>query len=123
MDNTTSLELSNQLKDAGAKQESERAWLRDYDPKTDKPTDRCSLIHNPIAWIHDDYDQDWCAAFGCDELMKRLPPWTSVTKMFGSAMCYRAYTEAHNWDEVDDTPAEALGLLYKWCLKEGHCNE
>lgn len=106
-DKVTSLELSKALKEAGAKQESE--WSYDKDRHLWNVRDqrtKASLV---------------ASAFDCAELLERLPECSRLEKRQSLSFL------ASNWwlDHTagSRTPAEALGKLYLWCLKEGHCSE
>ena len=120
----TSQELSKKLKAAGAVQESEHWWLK----HTMEPG--YWLAHKPAkpnSW------PDCVAAFDCAELLERLPEdiraadgkvysW-QFTRVYGDYDAYYA-----RWEDGEerlktcgaDTPAEALGKLYLWCLENGH---
>lgn len=115
---TTSLELSKQLKEAGAKQESEYCWTRG---NTDHPKEY--LI--PVNGAVDSEKHCWfmASAFDCHELLESLPTHTPIEKQKKG---YRAEITKDNgyqrvWTEIGDTPAEALGKLKLWCLQNGHC--
>ena len=127
MDNeqkVTSLDLSKKLKDAGAKQESEWVW--------------CYGLLFPMG-EEDIPGVETYSAPDSDEMLEMLPK--KLDKYVVLQLC---------WDRVDDpscverdwcaeyydipnsqylhavwgiTPAEALGKLYLWLLKNGHCEK
>lgn len=103
---TTSLELSKQLKEAGAKQESE--WSYDKDGMLWNMRDK----RNRRTHV---------ASFDCHELLEGLPILSEVHKLQSGSF------NAINWwlDHVEYSkhPAEALGKLKLWCLENGHCKE
>lgn len=109
---TTSLELSKQLKEAGAKQESEQWWFDHVDSDNKPKVRRCDqapYLSNPIA-----------SAYDCAELLKRLPNGSSVKRTQSGFVAGKG---KHSVEWLEATPAEALGKLYLCRLKEGHCNE
>jgi len=126
----TSLELSKQLKEAGAKQESEYRWETES-----KWTDTgVALIRKPMGWNYVRRSQ--YAAFDCAELLERLPRelehedalyhlavhvWGSTDEPYTAE--YENSTGGTLKYTIANTPAEALGKLYLWCLKEGHCSD
>lgn len=95
----TSLELSKQLKEAGAKQESEA----------------CACVSGF------DSGAKYVSRFDSDELLERLPGDVRLWKGYGGE--YLAYIVHVSEDTKTEsyTAAEALGKLYLWCLKEGYC--
>ena len=121
MSKNTSLKLSKQLKEAGAKQESEKA----YSPHGTLM--RCTPVPS-----------NYTASFNTDELLEGLPETLELPIReddFGfytlnlspiSGGWIVQYIEATRSDYAGDfsdaSPAEALGKLYLWCLESGHCN-
>ena len=133
----TSRKLSEALRDAGAKQESEYCWRQ-----------------GATTWILWPRDSDGflgicesdAAAFDCAELLERLPTriegrghqqhwWFHMIKAmvpkYGVGYARWIINELpgveviylDNFNASADTPAEALGKLKLWCLEEGHCTE
>ena len=111
---TTNLELSEQLKEAGAKQESKEAI--------------CLLSGKVIT---PDYCISACgykaidcigqvSSFDCHELLERLPYLCHVWKVENEFIA-RALGIGVNISFRADTPAEALGKLKLWCLQNGYC--
>ncbi len=120
MSETTSLELSKALKEAGAKQESEHSW-RVYITETM----HCETLHyseHVKGLTGDKY-----SAFDCHELLERLPDGAWVRKFGGPEHLSFRYDVAINGViggcsfMQGNTPAEALGKLYLWCLQNGRC--
>lgn len=132
----TSRELSKQLKEAGAKQESEKCYIMVGDTP--------AALEWEIAEAHKSCrggKEELIATFDCFELLERMPSWADVDTAKGRFECRLYMTKDDKidpsysffyWHEGtqgafsfgrDNTPAEALGKLYLWCLKEGHCSE
>lgn len=111
-DKVTSIELSKQLKEAGAKQKSEHAY-----------NESGTALVDPV------FEGGVCA-FDCAELFLRLPLFDDFPVRLQSYAGtedikekYRAGSHGLRRSHHATTPAEALGKLYLWCLKEGHCSE
>ena len=69
------------------------------------------------------YKQDQpCSAFDCTELLKRLPVW-SIVELTPEHYAARNEFVDQPWSFFANTPAEALGKLYLWCLENGHIKE
>lgn len=134
---TTSLELSKQLKEAGARQrlyEYDRFWSPGHD-----------------GWeVHVFLDGDlstipkYVKSFDCHELLEGLPRriWVEKLKAFWIyILLFDSETQvSYDWIEpigkirekrfdslrlcefTDKYLAEALGKLYLWCLQNGHCD-
>jgi len=112
----TSLELSKKLKEAGVEEGSERFWARQRN--------RWELYDHPyFKELEKQY-----SAFDCTELLEMLPSTINLymlTMVKDDAQAYCAFYQLDE-DELDgeghdfDSPAEALGLLYLWCLENGH---
>ena len=141
----TSLELSKQLKEAGAKQESQWWWI-EYDDVSGSSPPFCLLV--PCEGISGKWNapprkesaelRRW-STFDCAELLERLPKAVTVEVLPTKTMYYHlnlapggddwsAWYDHDSksdtlWGTHGNTPAEALGKLYLWCLKEGHCKE
>ena len=129
---TTSRGLSKQLKEAGAKQESQWIW-REFtgNMKGLEPEYRQNPSATSDVYVH-------TASFDCHELLEGLPQvimtlvhglsetWGLTLKK--TSCGYEAKYMHGNGQmalgvSLGKTPAEALGRLKLWCLKEGHCKE
>lgn len=89
----TTRELGMKLKEAGAEQQG-------------RPSD----------------EKRGCSVFDCHELLEMLPLLSHVWQVErGEYMSLLKTPEKIKF--IADTPAEALGKLYLWCLENGHCNE
>lgn len=124
MSKTTSPELSKQLKEAGAKQESEKYRVGD-------------LLLNKLELCR---GMDFVSSFDCYELLDGLPMHINVSQnlddtevwgysfslvqISGGYLAQYLGIDGPEGDYVGDfsahTPAEALGKLYLWCLENGH---
>ena len=118
---TTILELSEQLKEAGAKQgvsDYKHAKFPSWEPEY--------MLQNDMRPGKAEYSYD---SFDCHELLERLPRGAFVEKEVEEAIIDDLLYEADlNGDDClqvygGNTPAEALGKLYLWCLENGHCKE
>jgi hypothetical protein len=116
----TSLELSKALKEAGARRESEWCW--ELDCLAEGEVHHLEFLD--IAMSGQNTSAGIYAAFDTAELLELLQPkWVTLdisTNRSGS-MEVKASTPHPCSCRIADTPAEALGKLYLWCLKEGHC--
>jgi len=130
----TSAELSKNLSDAGADQSAEFYWSNLKKAPDAKPVlerlDRITL--GLPEW--DDY-----AAFDCAELLERITWKIEIGEAFYSFGLHKIGDRFWaNYDHADryredqselaptggkNTPSEALGLLYLWCLENGHIEE
>lgn len=105
----TTLELSRELREAGAPQgESERVWAVDTETK------KCSAVLRGIALelgfvILAD-------ALDCYELLERLPMGTRLTKALGG-YGVELYGVTHSMAAYPNPPVSMLGQLYLWCLQ------
>ena len=141
---TTSLKLSQALKEAGAKQESEKIHML-----TDKAFGRYELCNNMgLA----SYYEGAFASFDCHELLERLlfrivvkhdeliedTSFDLAMLKYGDGEVSFAYRDPFTTGGLtggyllkrgtispkayfrDKVPAEALGKLYLWCLENGH---
>lgn len=114
---TTRRELSKQLKEAGAKQESESYCMPGFDCSF--RSDNRPMKLRPNGWI---------ASFDCHELLERLPNDGSKFVTLNSegpdgfSVRYQdcAGGKGDQHSEYANTPAEALGKLYLWCLENKH---
>ncbi len=151
MSKTTSLELSKALKEAGAKQASERHWYEiEHVGYTDKEIACTTKTAYRVCTLKEAREQPrlnigfnrLASSFDCHELFERLPDViehgdriydVAVSKIADEEEGQYYYT-ANFWNEVSgtrylapmpycDTPAEALGRLYRWLLENGHCKE
>ena len=115
---TTSKELSMALKEAGAKQESELVWRVCIDETTH--LEQVMFSSNAEGMTGKKY-----STFDCHELLERLPNHTHIWVSSTNNRTYTARCVYIDDSETEqcDTPAEALGKLYLWCLREGHCDE
>lgn len=125
MSETTSLELSKQLKEAGAKQESERFYSLSSDS-----------AFRLEGWPPGFRPEGWIAAFDCAELLKGLPStieidgWDCILIIWVCEDCYQVgYYEQdyegpyiRSEEPIEKELHEALGKLKLWCLQEGHCD-
>ena len=116
-DKVTSLELSKKLRSAGCKQESEKVW----NLLSGKPN---LLATNCVPVTHR------VSAFCCAELLEGMPyrikdkETLNIAKIYDDEYVggYMVYDGTYRVNRVADTPAEALGKLYLWCLESGHCD-
>ena len=113
----TSRELSEKLRDAGAKQESEwchEVWLFPVG------------VNVPTAYLYrgrpkDVHNRDYFSAFDCAELFEGLPTGSSVVKNLDGS--YSGVSDPF-WKAFEGlTPVEVLGELRLWCLENGHIKE
>ena len=118
----TSLELSKQLKEAGARQESERFWF--------VSSKMLGVGKSPV-------NAPQVAAFDCAELLEGLPVMI-VTDKGNRFLVMGRYPNHDYWigykyvDGDGSLPGpvfhnrdfvESLGKTKLWCLKEGHVKE
>ena len=113
----TSRELSEKLRDAGAKQESEwchEVWLFPVG------------VNVPTAYLYrgrpkDVHNRDYFSAFDCSELLERLPHPVKIETLESGGF------KVENWwlDEVivGRPLAEVLGKLELWRLENGYDKE
>lgn len=110
----TSLELSKALKKARAQQESEAYWSRNpFEPDEQWVLVRGSMEQRSAT--------DWVAAFDCPELLEDLMYLDegAVSLDVSFAGSCAKWSDGTSWrDEWDVRPAEALGKLLLWYLKE-----
>ena len=109
---TTSPELSQALKKAGADALAAMYWV--------KVLGEIRLCSAKNLSFLDNEDELICPAFDCHELLERLPDIVELHKL-GSTWYQFGYEGFDS--EMYKTPAEALGKLYLWCLENGHCSE
>ena len=126
----TSRELSEKLRDAGAKQESENFWAY-------RPSCGWQLYNHrtgPAPIIGYDSITEIIATFDCAELLEKLPitiesgaaqkSWLRINR---DELGYEVYYYDPAFGNVlgapmigSDSLAEALGKLYLWLLENGH---
>ncbi len=135
---TTSLELSKRLNEAGAKQESSFFWQDQGCVDGGHELKDRARSHDPQDMDRADY-----AALMLAEMLERLPRMLELRgyhylrTLTGYPQNWQPSTEAtenaYYWNEEcgyydgtvfeHATATEAVGLLYEWALKEGIVSE
>lgn len=110
---TTSLELSKRIAELEGGKGTTKLWW--------KHNDGYYLVTKDSRY---DIGRMVCPAYTTDELLERLPASTCMGKKTDietkSIARYYVETFEHHSNNIHaDTPAEALGLLYEYLLKEG----
>ena len=110
-------ELAEKLKAAGVVQESEYCWYTLLQVAESNP--RRTRIDVNFGTPDSEW-AEYSAAFDCAELLEMLPKDSFVRKICGvSGDEFMADITGFR-NITANTPAEALGKLYLWCLENGH---
>ena len=128
----TSQKLSEELKAAGAKQNSTQCW---YLPLDADPV--LAPSNGPYREITE--DNTLYSAFDCFELFERLPTVAKDARDYhltirkdGSpketvySACFQTTSAEYlpsGFESIGPSQVEVLGELYLWCLAQGYCEE
>lgn len=107
---TTSLELSKRLREAGAKQESGYRWGHD------DVNDRIALMPSDCVLLLNE-----ASAFTLAEMLERVRVLGAIRLYLDRSCAECTWPNAPQFQR--QSPTEAVGLLYEWALKEGVVKE